>query len=65
MRGDFPYKIKIWTGIELQVKNELTCFDYNDVTNELEGDSKDGDCNATPNGFTLHVPRFYMNSVQG
>ena len=65
MSGDFPYRITSWTGIRLYIKNELTCFDYDDVDNELEGDSKNGRCNATPNGFTLYVPKFYMNSVQG
>ena len=69
MNGDAPRYITSWTGVQLKVYNELTCFDYGDVDNELEGDSGLGVtgriCNATPNGFTLYAPKFYMNSVQG
>ena len=57
--------ITTWTGMKLYIHNELMCFDYGTV-NDFEGDydSSQG-CNATPNGFSLYVPKFYMNSVQG
>ena len=64
MNRGFPYRISSWTGVKIYVKKGLICFDYNDYDNDLEGEST-GDCNATPNGFSLYVPKFYMNSIQG
>ena len=70
MNGDFPNRMTSWTGMVLDIKNELTCFDYDDVDNEIEGDyyndaSTGEGCNATPNGFTFYLPMFYMKRVQG